>query len=102
MSEDEVASLAYQSLPLLANVHNHNRLHNNITHKTLRITSAGVVILRMNLTNCYLELIICSVDEEPEDETKMGGASIKFKAPEPEVSVASDTYLLYAQQDSNY
>lgn len=81
LSEDEVGSLAFQAIPLLAQVHSQGRLHNNITHKTLRVTKDGVVLL------------LDKVDGEPDDETKIG--AIKFRAPEPGgATIQSDTYSL--------
>jgi len=63
----------------LAEIHNRGQLHNNIKHKTIYINPSGVVTI---------------VDSDGEDESKVGGTSIKFKAPEAAVSVASDIYSL--------
>jgi adenine phosphoribosyltransferase len=79
LTEEEIGSLAFQALPLLAEVHNQGRLHNNIKHKTIYISPSGVVTL---------------IENDGEDESKVGGSSIKFKAPESALSVASDIYSL--------
>lgn len=44
---------------------------------------------------CFQLLCLCEcvVQSDGEDESKMGGSSIKFKAPESTLSVASDMYL---------
>jgi adenine phosphoribosyltransferase len=79
LAEAEIGSLAYQAFPLLAEIHNRAQLHNNIKHKTIYISPSGQVTL---------------VEQDAEDETKVGGTSIKFKAPEDTLSVASDIYSL--------
>jgi len=79
LAEEEIGSLAYQALRILGEYHNRGQLHNNIKHKTIYIAPSGIVTI---------------IENDGEDESKVGGTSIKFKAPEAAVSVASDIYSL--------
>jgi len=79
LTEEEIGSMAAQSFALLAEIHNKGELHNNLKHKTIYINSSGMVYF---------------VKHDGEDDSKVGGSSIKFKAPESALSIASDIYSL--------